>query len=112
MCIRDRYKTTWMQRLLPVELQRYFYVTSNSRRVSKDALFTLTEFALVCLEELEEMTSCLLYTSEKEFNRLVDYLLCENCYFMPSTYLFETTSVSYTHLESGLYNYHLWKGWK
>ena len=51
------YKTTWMQRLLPVELQRYFYVKSNSRRVSKDDLFTLTEFALVCLEELEEMTS-------------------------------------------------------
>ena len=40
------YKTTWMQRLLPVELQRYFYVKSNSRRVSKDDL-----------EELEEMTS-------------------------------------------------------
>lgn len=32
------YKTTWMQRLLPVELQRYFYVKSNSRRVSKDDL--------------------------------------------------------------------------
>lgn len=33
------------------------YLKSNSRRVSKDDLFTLTEFALVCLEELEEMTS-------------------------------------------------------
>lgn len=51
------YKTTWMQRLLPAELQRYFYVKSNSRRISKDDLFTLAEFALVCLEELEEMTS-------------------------------------------------------
>lgn len=51
------YKTTWMQRLLPVELQRYFYVKSNSQRIQKDDLFTLTEFALVCLEELEEMTS-------------------------------------------------------
>ena len=51
------YKTTWMQRLLPTELQRYFYVKSNNQRVSKDDLFTLTEFALVCLEELEEMTS-------------------------------------------------------
>lgn len=51
------YKTTWMQRLLPAELQRYFYVKSNSQRISKDDLFTLTEFALVCLEELEEMSS-------------------------------------------------------
>ena len=34
-----------------------FYVKSNNQRVSKDDLFTLTEFALVCLEELEEMTS-------------------------------------------------------
>lgn len=46
------YKTTWMQRLLPTELQRYFYVKSNNQRVSKDDLFTLTEFALVCLEEM------------------------------------------------------------
>lgn len=53
------YKTTWMQRLLPEELQRYFYVKSNSRRLSKDDLFTLTEFALVCLEELEEMNETL-----------------------------------------------------
>jgi predicted P-loop ATPase len=51
------YKTTWMQRLLPPELQRYFYVKSNSQHIKKDDLFTLTEFALVCLEELEEMTS-------------------------------------------------------
>lgn len=51
------YKTTWMQRLLPTELQRYFYVKSNNQRISKDDLFTLTEFALVCLEELEELTS-------------------------------------------------------
>lgn len=51
------YKTTWMQKLLPVELQRYFYVKNNSERIRKDDLFTLTEFALVCLEELEEMTS-------------------------------------------------------
>lgn len=50
------YKTTWMQRLLPDELQRYFYVKSDNRRISKDDLFTLTEFALVCLEELEEMS--------------------------------------------------------
>lgn len=49
------YKTTWMQRLLPTELQRYFYVKTNNRRISKDDLFTLTEFALVCLEELEEL---------------------------------------------------------
>lgn len=51
------YKTTWMRRLLPTELQRYFYVKSNNQRINKDDLFTLTEFALVCLEELDEMSS-------------------------------------------------------
>ena len=51
------YKTTWMQRLLPVELQRYFLRESNSRARQQGRPFTLTEFALVCLEELEEMTS-------------------------------------------------------
>lgn len=43
------------QNLLSPELRRYFYLKSNSHRITKDDLLTLTEFALVCLEELDEM---------------------------------------------------------
>ena len=49
------YKTTWLNNLLSPELRRYFYLKSNAHRVTKDDLLTLTEFAIVCLEELEEM---------------------------------------------------------
>ncbi len=49
------YKTTWLNNLLPHELRRYFYLKSDSRRITKDDLLTLSEFALVCLEELDEM---------------------------------------------------------
>ncbi len=49
------YKTTWMNRLLPPELRRYFYVKSNSSRITKDDLFSLTEFAIICLEEIDEL---------------------------------------------------------
>ena len=49
------YKTTWLNNLLPPELRQYFYLKSNSRRITKDDLLTLSEFAIVCLEELDEM---------------------------------------------------------
>lgn len=49
------YKTTWLNNLLPPELRRYFYLKSNSRNISRDDLLTLAEFAIVCLEELDEM---------------------------------------------------------
>lgn len=51
------YKTTWLNNLLPPELRNYFYLKTNSRSISKDDKLTLTEFALVCLEELDEMDS-------------------------------------------------------
>ena len=51
------YKTTFLNNLLPPELRRYFYLKSNSRHISKDDLLTLSEFAVVCLEELDEMES-------------------------------------------------------
>lgn len=57
------YKTTWLNNLLPPELRRYFYLKSNSRNITRDDLLTLSEFALVCLEELDEMES-------KELNQL------------------------------------------
>ncbi len=49
------YKTTWMSRLLPPELRRYFYVKTNSNRITKDDLFSLAEFALICLEEIDAL---------------------------------------------------------
>ena len=48
------YKTTWLNNLLPPALRRYFYLKSNSRNITRDDLLTLSEFALVCLEELDE----------------------------------------------------------
>lgn len=50
------YKTTWFNFLLPPQLQRYFYTKVNSNRMNKDDQFTITEFILVCLEEIDEMT--------------------------------------------------------
>ncbi len=49
------YKTTWMTYLLPTELRRYFYVKTNGASISKDDLFSLTEFAIICLEEIDEL---------------------------------------------------------
>ena len=57
------YKTTWLNNLLPPRLRRYFYLKSNSRNITKDDLLTLSEFAMVCLEELDEMEG-------KELNQL------------------------------------------
>lgn len=50
------YKTTWLNFLLPPQLRCYFYTKVNSKRMTKDDQFTLTEFILVCLEEIDEMT--------------------------------------------------------
>lgn len=50
------YKTTWFRNLLPPELRSYFYTKTNSSRFNKDDLFTLSEFALMCFEEIESMT--------------------------------------------------------
>lgn len=49
------YKTTWFNNLLPRDLQRYFYVKANNNRITKDDVFTLAEFALICLEEIDEL---------------------------------------------------------
>ena len=40
------YKTTWLNNLLSPELRRYFYLKSNARRITKDDLLTLAEFAI------------------------------------------------------------------
>lgn len=49
------YKTTWFSRLMPEALRRYFYVKTNSSHLSKDDMLTLSEFGLVCLEEIDEL---------------------------------------------------------
>ena len=52
---QGNYKSTFFARLLPPELQNYFYTKTNNNRLTKDDLLTLSEFALVCLEEIDEM---------------------------------------------------------
>lgn len=49
------YKTTWFARLLPPPLQRYFCVRSQRGKLDKDDVLALAEFALICMEELDEM---------------------------------------------------------
>lgn len=49
------YKTTWMNRLLPPELHRYFFTKTNSNRMTKDDKLSLSEFALICFEEIDHM---------------------------------------------------------
>ena len=49
------YKTTWFQHLLPPELRDYFYIKSNASRMSRDDLLTLTQYGLICCEELDTM---------------------------------------------------------
>ena len=49
------YKTTWFNYLLPPQLKQYFYTKTNANRMSKDDLLTLTQYALVCCEELDTM---------------------------------------------------------
>ncbi len=50
------YKTTWFNYLLPPELKQYFYTKTNAKRMTKDDLIALSQYALVCCEELDTMT--------------------------------------------------------
>lgn len=50
------YKTTFFEKLLPPELHRYFHVKTNARQMDKDDRLTLSESALICLEELDVLT--------------------------------------------------------
>lgn len=52
---QGNYKSTFFNRLLPPELQSYFYTKTNNNRLTKDDLLTLSEFALICLEEIDEL---------------------------------------------------------
>ncbi len=57
------YKTTWFAHLLPPPLREYFYTKTNSGLVSKDDLLVLSQYGLVCWEELDTM-------QQKELNKL------------------------------------------
>ncbi len=50
------YKTTWFSYLLPPELRAYFRIKTNASRMTKDDLLALTQYGLVCYEELDTMT--------------------------------------------------------
>ena len=49
------YKTTWFNFLLPPELKTYFYTKTNANRMTKDDLLTLSQYGLICCEELDTM---------------------------------------------------------
>ena len=49
------YKTTWFSHLLPPELRQYFRIKVNASRLGTDDLIALSQFGLVCYEELDVM---------------------------------------------------------
>ena len=49
------YKTTWFSHLLPPQLRQYFRIKVNSSKVGKDDLIAMSQFGLVCYEELDVM---------------------------------------------------------
>ena len=49
------YKTTWFNHLLPPELRNYFRIKVNSNRLGKDDLIAMSQYGLVCYEELDVM---------------------------------------------------------
>ena len=49
------YKTSFMQHILPPDLSEYYTTKSNSSRMTKDDLFTMTENLIVNLEEIDTM---------------------------------------------------------
>lgn len=57
------YKSTFFHYLLPPELRSYFCAKLMTTTVSKDDLFKLSQFALVCLEEIDNL-------KQKELNQL------------------------------------------
>lgn len=50
---QGNFKSTFFANLLPPELQRYFYAKLYSDLVTKDDLFTLTQYAIICFDEID-----------------------------------------------------------
>ena len=51
------FKTTFFQYLFPTRLRDYFYVKTNTGTMTKDDHLAVAEYGLICLEEIESMTS-------------------------------------------------------
>ena len=52
---QGNFKSTFFSLLLPPILQMYFHVKMNHQHLTKDDMLTLSEFALICLEEIDEL---------------------------------------------------------
>ena len=50
------YKTKWFNSLLPPQLHRYFFVRPNVKKSDKDAYTAMTQYGLICCEELDSMS--------------------------------------------------------
>jgi len=51
------YKTTWFRYLLPPELQQYYCTKVDSGQMQKDDRLKLSQYGLICCEELDTMSS-------------------------------------------------------
>ena len=49
------YKTTWFNMLLPPELRQYFFTRPNISQSNRDTHAIMTQFGLVCCEELDSL---------------------------------------------------------
>lgn len=50
------FKTKWFNSLLPPQLHRYFFVRPNVRKSDKDSYTAMTQYGLICCEELDSMS--------------------------------------------------------
>ena len=51
------YKTRWFEHLLPSELSDYFNSTSTFGKMDKDEVLSLSQFGLICLDEIDALKS-------------------------------------------------------
>ena len=51
------YKTRWFEHLLPPELSDYFNSTSTFGKMDKDEILSLSQFGLICLDEIDALKS-------------------------------------------------------
>ena len=52
---QGKFKTTWFNYILPPELQQYFCTKVDSGRMEKDDRLKLSQYGLICCEELDAM---------------------------------------------------------
>ena len=54
---QGKFKTTWFNYILPPELQQYYCTKVDSGRMEKDDRLKLSQYGLICCEELDAMSS-------------------------------------------------------